>query len=94
MIYDFKASVGWECTWFVARASYRPGEKLKESGSRGGQRIIWEQGVALPGPDTDKMLGTLRDFEGKGIHFSKEGLSVHGKAWAQLVGDYLEKTMN
>ena len=93
IIGDFKQAAGWEFPWFVAHASYRPGNPLNEAGSRGGQKILWEQKTALEGPDTDVMLGDLRDKDGKGIHFSKKGLDAHGKAWAEKVKPYLDKTL-
>lgn len=90
IIRDFRTAAGWEMPWFVARASYMPGKPLNEGGSRGGQKLIWQQKIALEGPDTDVLVGDLRDQDGKGIHFSKKGLKVHGEAWAGKVGAWLD----
>jgi hypothetical protein len=79
---------------FVAQASYSPWVKPQISGEiRAGQRQLWQEGVALEGPDTDKMLGDLRDHGGRGIHFSRKGLMVHGEAWTGKVGAWLESQL-
>lgn len=93
IIGDFRKQAGWEMPWFVANASFIPNKPLNEAGSRGGQKLLWEQKVAFEGPDTDKMVGDLRDNGGKGIHFSKKGLEVHGKAWAEKVGMWLDEIL-
>lgn len=90
IIKDMRARAGWEFPWFVAHATYHPGQPPYE-GVRAGQKRLWDTKVALQGPDTDAMTGDLRDLGGKGIHFSRKGLKVHGEAWAKMVGDWLEK---
>lgn len=92
IIKDMRARAGWEFPWFVAHATYHPGQPPYE-GVRSGQKRLWDTKVALEGPDTDAMVGELRDNGGKGIHFSKKGLKVHGEAWAEKVGDWLEKEL-
>lgn len=90
IIHDFRQEAGWEMPWFVAHASFRPGRPTLDTGARGGQKMVWDEKVALEGPDTDQMLGDLRDQDGKGIHFSKKGLKVHGEAWAEKVSAWLD----
>lgn len=90
IIADMRQRAGWEFPWFVAHATYHPGQP-PYAGVRAGQKQLWDTKVALEGPDTDVMVGDLRDNGGKGIHFSKKGLKVHGEAWADKVGDWLEK---
>ncbi len=92
IIRDFKEAAGWEFTWFVARATYIPGKPVFD-GVRNGQKLLWDRKIALEGPDTDAMTGDLRDNGGKGIHFSKKGLAVHGKAWADKVGAWLDTVL-
>lgn len=92
IIADMRRQAGWEFPWFVAQATYHPGQP-PYAGVRAGQKSLWESGVALEGPDTDSMVGELRDNGGKGIHFSLKGLKVHGEAWAQKVGDWLEREL-
>jgi hypothetical protein len=93
IIRDFKEAAGWEFPWFVAHASFRPGKPTLNTGSRGGQSLLWDKKIAVEGPDTDAMTGDLRDNGGKGIHFSKKGLDVHGKAWAEKVGAWLDTVL-
>lgn len=93
IITDFRQDAGWNMPWFVAHASYCPQKPVVDTNSRGGQKILWDKGVALEGPDTDAMLGDLRDHGGKGIHFSKKGLKAHGEAWADKVAPWLEQQL-
>src|SRR6218665_124471 len=94
IISNFRKDAAWDMPWFVAHASFCPGKEVVDANSRGGQKILWDQGIALEGPDTDKMLGDLRDLEGQGIHFSRKGLKAHGEAWAEKVGSWLEKQLS
>lgn len=93
IIADMRARAGWEFPWFVAQATYHPGQP-PYAGVRAGQRQLWDARVALEGPDTDAMVGDLRDNGGKGIHFSRKGLKVHGEAWATKVGDWLDSQLH
>lgn len=90
IIADMRQRAGWQFPWFVAQATYHPGHP-PFAGVRAGQKQLWDTKVALEGPDTDAMVGDLRDNGGQGIHFSRKGLKVHGEAWAEKVGDWLEK---
>ena len=90
IIREMRQQSGRNFTWFVAKASYRPGKPLEAPVTQG-QKELWDKRVALVGPDTDAMLGELRDHGGKGIHFSKVGLKVHGEAWAEKVAPWLDQ---
>ncbi len=90
IIREMRQQSGRNFTWFVAKASYRPGKPLEAPVTQG-QKELWDKRVALAGPDTDAMLGELRDHGGKGIHFSKVGLKVHGEAWAEKVAPWLDQ---
>lgn len=92
IIGEMRRQSGRDFTWFVAKVSYRPG-KPAYAPVTDAQKELWKKGVALEGPDTDAMVGDLRDHGGKGIHFSKKGLKVHGEAWADKVGDWLDKQL-
>ena len=63
------------------------------AGIRAAQRQLWQRRIALAGPDTDTLTGRMRDLEGQGIHFSKEGLKAHGELWAAKVGRWLDRTL-
>ena len=90
IIGDFRVDAGWDMPWFLAHASFCPGKPVVDTNSRGGQEILWKKGTALEGPDTDNLLGDMRDNGGSGIHFSKKGLKAHGEAWADKVGGWLD----
>lgn len=92
IITEMRRVSGREFPWFAAKVSYRPG-KPPYAPVTDGQKILWDKGLALEGPDTDAMVGDLRDHGGKGIHFSKRGLKVHGEAWAEKVGAWLDKEL-
>jgi hypothetical protein len=88
-----KVAAGWDFPWFVARASYHNPDHPSWPGPRAGQQRIWEEGLALPGPDTDTLGGEYRDLGGKGAHFNAKGLKVHGELWAERVGAYLDQVL-
>lgn len=90
IIREMRRQDGHPFVWFVAKVSFRPG-KPPYASVCDGQKTLWDTKVALEGPDTDAMVGDLRDNGGKGIHFSKKGLKVHGEAWAKYVGEWLDK---
>ncbi|MBN1902192.1 hypothetical protein JW926_12780 [Candidatus Sumerlaeota bacterium] len=81
---------GWEFPWFVAQATYHNTEKLSDPVIRAAQKRLWNDGIALPGPDTDALVGMDRDLGGLGIHFSPQGLKKHGMMWAEKVSCYLD----
>lgn len=85
-----RASAGWEFPWFVAQASYHNPAKPRFENIRAAQEKLWNNSVALAGPDTDTLTGAYRDLDGKGIHFSPKGLKAHGQMWAKRVGAYLD----
>lgn len=86
-------AAGWQFPWFVAQVSYLNPERPSSETTRAAQKKLWDRGIALEGPDTDTLTGSYRDREGKGIHLSRKGLVVHGRMWAEKVGDYLYKAL-
>jgi hypothetical protein len=80
---------GWEFPWFVAQATYHNPEKTSDPVIRAAQKRLWDDRIALPGPDTDTLVGMDRDLGGLGIHFSPQGLKNHGMMWAEKVSLYL-----
>jgi serine/threonine protein kinase len=84
---------GWDFPWFVAQVSYHNPEHPSFPGVRAGQKKLWDEGLALEGPDTDQLRGDNRDQGGRGIHFSAKGLRAHGRLWADKVGAYLERVL-
>lgn len=76
---------GCDAPWLVAHTTYLPRNQIpRRVAIRAAQAEIWECGLALPGPETDDMLGTLRhsaDFK----HFSRAGLEEHARRWFDAV---------
>ena len=73
MILFSRADAGWYVPWFVAQASYHNPEKPSFESVRNAQARLWQEGIALEGPDTDTLTGDRRDLGGAGIHFSPKG---------------------
>jgi serine/threonine protein kinase len=86
-------AAGWELPWFVARVSYHNPQSPSFPTTREAQKKLWDQGVALEGPDTDLLTGDNRDEGGRGIHFSPRGLHAHGRLWADRVAAYLDRVL-
>ncbi len=91
LIGETRRAIGWDVAWFVAQASYHTPVDTGSVEIRSAQRSLWHQERVLPGPDTDALTGEFRDSGGQGVHFSGKGLREHGRRWAELVGDWLEK---
>jgi serine/threonine protein kinase len=83
----------WDFPWFVAQVSYHNPKEPSFPGVRAGQKKLWDEGLALQGPDTDQLTGDNRDDGGRGIHFSPKGLRAHGRLWADKVAAYLERVL-
>jgi eukaryotic-like serine/threonine-protein kinase len=73
--------------------SYHNPRDASSPSTREAQKKLWDEGVALEGPDTDTLTGDHRDLGGMGIHFSPKGLRAHGRLWAEKVGVYLDKQL-
>ena len=85
-----RAEVGHQHPWFVARATYHvPGDE-SSTDIRAAQAAVCRDGLALPGPDTDRLTGPLRDSGGRGVHFSGAGQRRHAEAWFTAVAPWLE----
>lgn len=93
IITGMRTSAGWDFPFFVAQVSYHNPENPRFETTRTAQRRLWERKVASPGPDTDILGGDHRDYDGKGIHFSVKGLTVHGEMWADMLYSYLKKAL-
>ena len=85
-----RGEVGREVPWFVARATYHvPGDESSID-IRAAQGAVCRDGLAFPGPDTDRFVGPCRDSGGRGVHFSGAGQRRHAEAWMEAVGPWLE----
>jgi hypothetical protein len=90
LIRDSRQAIGWDAPWFVAQASYHNPGDMSSPDIRGAQKAVWDDGLALPGPDTDTLTGDMREKNGQGIHLSAEGLKAHAHLWFEKVRPWLE----
>ncbi len=93
LIQASKKDAGWDVPWIVAKVSYHNPEHPSWPNIREVHSRLWANGIAEKGPDTDTLTGDMRDYEGKGIHFSPKGLKAHGEMWARCVSRYLDKVL-
>jgi hypothetical protein len=85
LIRDSRREIGWDTPWFVALVSSHGGDGVPDI--RAAQKSLWDDGIALEGPDSDALKGDFRD----GVHFSGKGLREHGACWAEKVAPWLER---
>jgi len=91
LILQSRKDIGWNAPWFVAQASYHiPGDEGSDD-IRAAQAAMWKKRIALQGPDSDALKGTLRDSGGKGVHFSGPGLREHAAHWFDKIAPRLAK---
>lgn len=76
----------------MAQATYHTPADPSSDEVRAGQKSLWDDKVALEGPDTDALRGEFREANGQGVHFSGKGLREHGSRWAEKVGAWLAET--
>jgi hypothetical protein len=88
-----KKQAGWEFPWFVAQVSYQNQGAASFASTRNAQKMLWDKGFAIEGPDTDVLTGDNRDIDGRGVHLSPKGLAAHGKMWADKVGAYIDTVL-
>ena len=91
VIRDSRREIGWDAPWFVAQVSYHvPGDESSPD-IRAAQASTWKDGIAFEGPDSDALKGSLRDGDGKGVHFSGPGLREHAARWVDKIFPWLEQ---
>jgi Carbohydrate esterase, sialic acid-specific acetylesterase len=90
LIRDSRREIGWDAPWFVAQASYHNADDVGSPDIRDAQKKVWDDGLALPGPDTDTLTGDMREKNGTGIHLSAKGLKAHAHLWVEKVAPWLE----
>jgi hypothetical protein len=88
-----RADLGWEVPWLVAQASYHTPADPGSEDIREAQAALWRTGVALEGPDTDKLKSEFRASNGRGVHFNGAGLREHGRLWFEKVAPWLERQL-
>ncbi len=55
LILAVRRGAGWNVPWFVAQATYHTPEDTSCPPIREAQRSLWQDGIALEGPDTDTL---------------------------------------
>ena len=81
LIQTSRTAIGWDVPWFIALVSYHvPGDESSPE-IREAQASLWRDGIALQGPDSDAIKGHYRQNNGRGVHFSAEGLREHAQHW-------------
>ena len=90
IIHASRREAGWDFPWLVAVATYHKPDDQGSPLLRQAQRSLWQNGVALHGPDTDTLGPAYRQNQGRGVHFNDTGLKLHGRLWAAAVSDYLD----
>ena len=89
LIRESRQEIGWNAPWFVAKVSYHKPDDFSPEISVA-QQAVCNDGFALPGPDSDTLLGDMREKNGQGIHLSAAGLKAHGRLWFEKVSPWLE----
>lgn len=93
LIREVRRETAIHSEWFVAQASYHTPDDPGSAEIQAAQKALWDEHKALQGPDTDALVGDLREAGGKGVHFSDKGLRAHAAAWVQKVAPYVERRL-
>ena len=81
-----RKQAGYDLPWIVAEATYHTEADPADEEFRAAQKSLWDDHVALEGPDTDALRKEYRN----GVHFNAKGLRAHGQLWADKVAAYLD----
>ncbi len=88
IIDSLNKDIGYELPWFVAQASFHPNSEAVEVAEIArGQQLLWENGDAKRGPNTDELGPKYRR---DGVHFNQRGLTAHAERWFQALADVYE----
>jgi hypothetical protein len=93
LIFDSRAAIGWNAPWFVAMVSYHNPHDVGSPDIRAAQKALWDSHIALAGPDTDALIGDMRENNGAGVHMSAKGLHAHAQLWYERVAPWLENQL-
>lgn len=85
IIESLNQDAGYDLPWFVAQASFHTKSTAEEEAEVAkGQELLWTQGVAKRGPNTDE-LGP--EYRSGGVHFNQRGLTAHAERWFKALSD-------
>jgi hypothetical protein len=93
LIREMRTRAGWNFPWFVALVRYHNPADTGTPAIRAAQAALSTDGIALEGPDTDKLTGECRQNNGTGVHMSAKGLLAHEKLWAEAVEAWLDRVL-
>jgi len=93
LVHESRRVAGWDVPWFVAQASYHNPRDTASPDIRAAQKSAWEDRLALQGPDTDALTGSMREKNGAGVHMSAEGLRTHAHLWFEKVCPWLQRQL-
>lgn len=100
LVSDVKHDTNIDVPWLVSNASYmatdyndctqtiQPLHFFPNAQVRWGQQKLWDNGVALPGPDTDDLYGPDNRYPGSNgmcTHFAVKGLQAESERWTQRI---------
>jgi len=85
IIESLNKDAGYNLTWFVAQASlHSKSEEAEEKEVARGQELIWKDGIAKRGPNTDELGPEYRSDK---VHFNQKGLTAHAERWFKALAD-------
>lgn len=90
IIRESRRAAGGETPWFVAQVSYHSPADDGSPDIRAAQAALWQEGLALAGPDSDALRGEWRERNGQGVHFSGPGLRAHAARWVEKIAPWIE----
>jgi len=82
----------WYFPWFVAKVSYISKNNSSFNSTRDAQQKLWDNNIALQGPDSDTITGSDRDSSD--IHLSPSGLKKLGQMYADCIIPYIHKQID
>ena len=94
VITSTRSAARWPIPVFVAQATYHLPTDPSTPAIREAQQSLWQQGIALRGPDTDTLGPAYRQNNGTGTHLNDAGLKLHGQLWAQAVSSWLDPLLH
>lgn len=94
IITDSRKETAWSAPWFVAQVSYHNPADQFSPDIPAAQKAVCDDGFALLGPNTDTLIGPMREKNGTGIHLSGAGLQAHARLWVGKVAPWLEGQLN
>ncbi len=85
IIESLNKDAGYDLPWFVAQASFHTKSAAAEQAEVArGQKLLWENGIANRGPNTDELGPEYRSDK---VHFNQKGLTAHAERWFEALAE-------